>query len=944
MYITYFKFKIKYFRIFLIGLYWILGCTNKSPDFAQYVNTFIGTGGHGHTFPGATTPFGMVQLSPDTRIDGSWDGCSGYHYSDSIIYGFSHTHLSGTGVSDYGDLMMMPMLSNGDFDRSTYQSTFKHSNEKSEPGYYQVRLDNEINVELTVTQRVGFHKYTFPNQEGSVIIDLMHRDQAIEKNIQIINEKTLHIKRVSSAWAKEQHAYGNFVFSKAFTSFFNEDSSKLILKFNLSEDNILLAKVGFSFVSEKGAERNLNEELPHWDFTLVKKSARESWNKELSKIEVFDSDSDKLTVFYSSLYHTMIHPNIAMDVDRHYRGMDQQIHKAEGFDYYTVFSLWDTFRATHPLYTIVDKRRTRDFIRTFLVQYEQGGRLPVWELANNETDCMIGYHSVSVIADALAKGIDDFNVDLAFEAMKKSATWDHLGLPAYQKHGFLSVDDEHESVSKTLEYAYDDWCIAQVALHLQRMDDYNNFMSRSNAWRNILDSESSLMRPRKNGGWLTPFDPREVNNHFTEGNSWQYSFFVPHDIQGLITEMGGEKLFEKKLDELFSASNETTGRTQADITGLIGQYAHGNEPSHHMAYLYNYVGAPQKTDSLIQFIRAGFYSARPEGLIGNEDCGQMSAWYVLSSLGIYPVTPGKPEYTLCKPLFDKFIIHLENGQEITQEIIFNQLKKSRFISHFELINDNASENKKGEIQSNINFLKPPTLDFESIAFRDSLRIRVNATDSEYIVYRIINEMDTLQWIQSKTTDSSIEFSIEESAKIEAYAQLGNLTSKIIEGNFYKVPHPKWKVQTKSIFNPQYSAGGHEGLIDGIHGDKNWRKGYWQGFQGQDFESIIEFQGKEQFQNVSATFLQDTRSWILMPTSVVFSISNDGKVFKEIGMIENIISPDDYEIKIEPFRLNLAKQESANYLKINAYNFGKLPKWHQGAGFDAFIFIDEIEVN
>jgi predicted alpha-1,2-mannosidase len=335
----------------------------------------------------------------------------------------------------------------------------------------------------------------------------------------------------------------------------------------------------------------------------------------------------------------MMQPNIAQDLDGKYRGRDNQIHVAEGFDYYTVFSLWDTFRGAHPLYTLIDKKRTADYINTFIKQYEQGGRLPVWELASNETDCMIGYHSVSVIADAMAKGIKGFDYEKAFEASKASAMRDVLGLDAYKKNGFISIDDEHESVSKTLEYAYDDWCIAQMAQLLNKQEDYQYFMKRSQNWKNIFDWETGFMRPKKNGGWDKPFDPREVNNNFTEGNSWQYSFFVPQDIEGMIEAYGGKEKFEAKLDEMFNSESKTTGREQVDVTGLIGQYAHGNEPSHHMAYLYNYVGKPEKTNEKVKYILDNFYTNTPDGLIGNEDCGQMSAWYVLSSMGIYQVTP-----------------------------------------------------------------------------------------------------------------------------------------------------------------------------------------------------------------------------------------------------------------------------------------------------------------
>jgi predicted alpha-1,2-mannosidase len=634
----------------IISLIIIYNC--QAQNFAKHVNPFIGTDGHGHTYPGATVPFGMVQLSPDTRIDGSWDGCSGYHYSDNVIYGFSHTHLNGTGVSDYGDILLMPTMNEPSFDNKIYSSTFSHQNEKATAGFYSVKLDkHNIDVRLTTSTRVGFHEYTF-NQNGlaNIILDLNHRDKLLEGEVQIIDQKRILIKRISEAWATNQHIFALIEFnqplkiSKVKTN--GEKGSKftgteLALSFSkqVKKGEKILVKVALSMTGFEGAELN-STEINHWNFEKVKQEAEQLWNKELSKIEVTSNDKDKLAVFYTALYHTMVQPNIAQDIDGKYRGRDNKIHVAEGFDYYTVFSLWDTFRAAHPLYTLIDKKRTADFINTFLKQYEQGGRLPVWELSSNETDCMIGYHSVSVMADAMVKGIKGFDYEKAFEAAKHSAMLDRLGLEAYKRQGFISIDDDHESVSKTLEYAYDDWCIAQMADLLGKKEDYKYFMKRSQNWKNIFDWETGFMRPKKNGGWDKPFDPREINNNFTEGNSWQYSFFVPQDIPGMIEAYGGKEKFEAKLDEMFNSESKTTGREQVDVTGLIGQYAHGNEPSHHMAYLYNYVGKPEKTKEKVHYILEKFYTNTPDGLIGNEDCGQMSAWYVLSSLGFYAVTPG----------------------------------------------------------------------------------------------------------------------------------------------------------------------------------------------------------------------------------------------------------------------------------------------------------------
>jgi predicted alpha-1,2-mannosidase len=904
---------------------------------ADYVNPMVGTDFNGHTFPGATVPFGMVQLSPDTRVDGSWEGCSGYHYSDNRIYGFSHTHLSGTGVSDYGDILIMPQTGKGSFEQTEYSATFKHENEWATAGYYSVKLDNGILAELTSTTRVGFHKYTFPQSEFSLTIDLNHRDKLLNGSIVVVDDQSLLIGRVSSAWAEEQHCYAAIKTSIPFEHRFNEDKTKIILTFKAS-DKELLVKTGLSFVSTDGAQKNLDSELDHWDFEKVQAEAKSSWNKALSKIEVEDKSEEKLRTFYTALYHVMIHPNVAMDVDGSYRGIDQKIHKAEGFTYYTIFSLWDTFRATHPLFTIIERERTLDFIKTLLAMYQEGGRLPVWELCANETDCMIGYHSVSLIADAHAKGIANFDQELAFEAMCASANWDHLGLPEYIEQGFLSVEDEHESVSKTLEYAYDDWCIAQMALQQDKTEEYHKYMLRSNSWRNLLDPDANLMRPRMNGGWLQPFDPREVNNHFTEGNSWQYSFFVPHDVEGMIEAMGGKDAFERKLDALFSAPVQTTGRNQPDISGLVGQYAHGNEPSHHMAYLYNYVNKPNKTKERVHQILRQFYTSKPDGLIGNEDCGQMSAWYVMSAMGLYAVTPGKPEYTIVSPFLDQYTVLLENGNTFTNETISEVLKTDLFIDHFALLGVDSPKRNEPPTDE-LNYITPPIIRAPSISFDDSLQIDITAHTGCEVRYIIESEGQERSYTP---------FFISESDVVTAFSFCNNngvsAGSRSVKARFYKNPHPNWNVKINSTYNPQYAAGGDRGLIDGIHGDENWRKGYWQGYQGQDFEAIVELNPVQPINTIKATFLQDTRSWIIFPTKVDFFGSADGVEFEKLNTNANAIPADDYNVQIQKIEPKLKSSSNFKYIKVVAKNYGILPTWHQGAGGEAFIFVDEIEIN
>ncbi len=901
----------------------------------QYVNPFIGTGGHGHTFPGATAPFGMVQLSPDTRIDGSWDGCGGYHYSDNLIYGFSHTHLNGVGVSDFGDIMLMPTMGETGFDNKVYSSAFSHQNEKAEAGFYSVKLDkHNIDVRLTASTRVGFHEYTFNNDgQANIILDLNHRDKLLEGRIRVIDDRTIEVLRRSEAWARDQYVYARIEFNVSMqinkakangekrADFYSGTEVALSFFKQVKKGEKILVKVSLSPTGYEGAKLNMSE-IPHWDFEKVKKETQQLWNQQLSKIEVTESNKDKLAIFYTALYHTMVQPNIAQDIDGKYRGRDNQLHQAEGFDYYSVFSLWDTFRAAHPLYTLIEKKRTADFINTFLKQYEQGGRLPVWELASNETDCMIGYHSVSVMADAMAKGIKGFDYEKAFEAAKHSAMLDHLGLEAYKKNGFIAIDDEHESVSKTLEYAYDDWCIAQMALVLNKSKDYQYFMKRSQSWKNVFDWNTGFMRPKKNGGWDKPFDPREVNNNFTEGNSWQYSFFVPQDIPGMIEAHGGAAKFEAKLDEMFNSESKTTGREQLDVTGLIGQYAHGNEPSHHMAYLYNYVGKPEKTTEKVHYILNEFYKNTPDGLIGNEDCGQMSAWYVLSSMGIYAVTPGQITWSLTEPYFKNTQVSVDGN---APDFIYLPDEKTSILPQFSL---EEQESKPFE-----SIIPVPVIQAESNSFKNKLLIKISAPANLKIKYLKNGEFELYEK----------PFEINETKTISAYAYSEDLKySTTIFASFYKKPN-NYTINIKSKYNTQYTAGGDEGLIDGIMGSRNWKKGDWQGYQLQDFECVIDLQTIQQVSKLSANFLQDSRSWILMPTKVEYYTSMDNVNFTLVKTIENILNPKETETMIIGFKANITPVES-RYIKVKAYNFGKLPQWHQGFGGDAFIFIDEILIN
>ena len=702
----------------LFGSLAVLSLTSfaqKKKDYTPLVDPFIGTGGHGHTYPGAVVPFGMVQLSPDTRLTG-WDGCSGYYYTDTVVYGFSHTHLSGTGIADYCDVLFTPTTGQPGFRDIDNTSGFKKKNEIATPGYYRTKLDKyNINVELTASTRVGVHRYTFPSTpQANIIINLQHRDEVNDSWIEVVNDHEIRGFRLSSSWASNQSLYFYAKFSKPFKTYGIASNDQLQqgknkvqgknIKMYIQFDNPgeVISKVGISSISAEGALKNLDTEVPDFDFKKVQKDAKALWINELAKIEVTGGGPDasaqkepqnpntdynsrtgsskqskakkepvidyaktKQTIFYTALYHAMLAPNVYNDVDGQYRGMDQKVHTANGFNYYTVFSLWDTYRAEDPLLNLIDRKRTLDFVKSFLAMYEQGGQLPVWPLASTETFCMVGNHSIPVIVDAYAKGIRGFDAEEAFAAMKKTVNLDHFGLQSYRKNGVVLADDEPESVSKTLEFAIDDWCIAQMAKMLNKPDDYKEYIQRAQYWKNNYNNQNGFMQARTNGGWYSPFNPTELNHNYTEGNSWQYSFLVPQDVESLADRMGGKAAFEAKLDELFTTDAKLTGADVSDVTGLIGQYAHGDEPSHHMAYLYNFTNSPEKTQFYVNKILQEQYSNKPDGLSGNEDCGQMSAWYVVSSLGIYNIAPGQQQFQLGIPQFDKAVINLENGKKFT---------------------------------------------------------------------------------------------------------------------------------------------------------------------------------------------------------------------------------------------------------------------------------------
>ena len=693
-------------------------------DEIQYVDPFIGTGFHGHTFPGATRPYAMVQLSPDTHIMG-WDASSGYHYDDQQIYGFSHTHLSGTGIGDLGDILLLP-FSGGDSIKPV--ATFKKETEKATPGYYAVRLENlGVNVELTSTDRVGFHRYTFDNpKDRRVMLDLGHVLQPnwghklVSNDYQLVNDSTVEGTYKTQGWAHFHSVSYRVTFSEPMTKIYQYIDGKMRsdslflklhsdkdLKFHYrfkESDKPLLVKVALSPVDVEGAEKNMEAELPGWDFDQVRAESADIWNKALNKIQIETNDPVLRKNFYTALYHTMIAPFAYQDVDGRYLGMDKKVHTAAaGYTNYTAFSLWDTFRALHPLMTIINPSLASDMGNALVQGYMEGTILPKWPLASSYTGCMVGYPAVSVLADLVAKDLAKGDLNLWAEAGARSSVYradlaekfkgtrelDLITRHVYykDKFGFVPADSIPESVSWGLEMAYYDWCIAQIAAKAGNDTLAKAYQEKASYYKRYLDPETKLMRGvMADGSFRTPFNPRyssHMKSDYTEGNAFQWSFFVPHDMDNFIAEIGGKKELETRLDTLFTTSSQIDGaEASGDITGLIGQYAHGNEPSHHMAYLYNWTDAPWKGAERLDFIMRNFYTNQPDGIIGNEDCGQMSAWYVLSALGFYQVCPGIPVYAIGRPMVDKATIPVAGGN--FEIIVKNNSPENKYVKEAKL--------------------------------------------------------------------------------------------------------------------------------------------------------------------------------------------------------------------------------------------------------------------
>ena len=683
--------KVLFHSLFIL-LFVFTACTSTPKqatiDYTQYVNPFIGTDFTGNTYPGAQVPFGMVQLSPDNGLPG-WDRISGYFYPDSTIAGFSHTHLSGTGAGDLYDISFMPVTlpyKEAEAPLGIY-SKFSHQDESATAGYYQVLLkDYGINVELTATERCGIQRYTFPEAKAAIFLNLkkaMNWDFTNDSHIEVIDSVTIQGYRFSDGWARDQHVYFRTRFSKPFTAV--QMDTTAILKdgkrtatiarfdFDTQKGEQILVNTALSGVSMEGAAQNLAAEVPEDNFDKYREAARDNWNRQLSKIAVKGDHKDDWVNFYTALYHTMLAPTIYSDVDGSYYGPDKKIHRTDGWVNYSTFSLWDTYRAAHPLFTYTEPERTNDMVQSFLAFYEQNGRLPVWNFYGSETDMMIGYHAVPVIVDAYLKGIGNFDPEKALEACVATANLDNYrGIGAYKELGYVpfnekdSYNAENWSLSKTLEYAYDDYCIARMAEKLGKKEIADEFYKRSQNYRNVYNPATSFMQPRDDKGeFQKDFKADAYTPHICESNGWQYFWSVQHDIDGLIGLTGGKERFAQKLDSMFTFHPSADDELPLFSTGMIGQYAHGNEPSHHVIYLYNAVDQPWKTQEYVAKVMNELYLNSPAGLCGNEDCGQMSAWYVFSAMGFYPVNPISGQYEIGTPLFPEVQLHLDNGKTFT---------------------------------------------------------------------------------------------------------------------------------------------------------------------------------------------------------------------------------------------------------------------------------------
>lgn len=960
-----------------------ISCATVRETAADYVNPFIGTDAHGHTYPGATTPFGMVQLSPDTGTEG-WDWCSGYHSSDSSIIGFSHTHLSGTGGADLGDILFMPsageiLLTAGTKENpdSGYRSRFSHSTERASAGYYGVTLDdNNIGVELSATPRTGLHRYIFSKESKfpHVIIDLNHgiQDRLNSAYLNQVDDRTVEGWRRSNGWADDHTVFFRAEFSQPIAALTFRDSVGVAI-FEQGVDTLQI-QVAISTVSLDGAAKNLEAERV--TFAEGHSKARDMWNSELGKIKVEGGSEADKEIFYTALYHSLTAPTVTSDVDGSYRGSNKQLYNDTTATNYGLFSLWDTFRALHPLLAIVQPEKNAEFVQSMVRYYTQSGRLPVWDLNMCENNCMIGYHSIPVIASAYLKGTlpADFDAELALQAMVASANSEtYAGLPYYRQFKYLPLDKENNSVSKALEYAYDDWCIAQMARAMGKTDIYNEFIARAQYYKNHFDPADGFMKGRDSkGGRTANFDPTALSilgqGDYTEGNSWQYSFFVPQDVNGHIELLGGDSLYIDKLEKMFSDTSALKGHA-VDVTGLIGQYAHGNEPSHHVAYLYAYAGAPWMTQQRIAQIKAEMYHTGRDGLSGNEDCGQMSAWYVLSALGFYEVTPASGIYVLGTPTFEKtqigdFTIEAKNlskkniyidkidwnGTPYTKSYITDEMVRGggNLVLYMtstpnktfgaapadrpiQAITDNVMS--AAQMLSQITF--EPMLGTAQRVFEGSMEIIPTTANADAtILYSLNGAAPTVKLTDKIVIDKSCVLNI---------AATDNATGRMSTVGKYKFFNGKLPSGVKisgTEPNEPYIGGGLAALGDGLTGGENYQNAHWAGFRGEGAkEIVIELPQPQKLTQIGVDFYNAPGAWIMLPASSSVSFSDSAKGTK-FGTQKFNITDSRTVAEGSHYFTATAPTVAVKFIYITMVG-QNLPVWHNSKGNPAWIFVDEI---
>ena len=976
------------------GFFMLAGCSFSDRPLCESVDPFIGTGGHGHTYPGATVPFGMVQLSPDTRLEG-WDGCGGFHITDDVVYGFSHTHLQGTGVSDYGDVLLMPTvgpMDTADAWRDRYRDRFVEGSQHAHAGYYRCELErSELEVELTASERVGFHRWTLSSPDTlQLVVDLAHRDDLISYGMYPLDDSTLVGLRVSDNWAEEQHVYFAMRFSAPFewmdqmAELEVEMGDDYVLKQELTyvpifsllfnDVEVLESRVSLSFVDIDGAVSNLNSEAPDaFGFDAARAAAEADWNAALGQIQIEEKEVEERTIFYTSLYHSLTVPNLATDVDGRYRGTDLQVHQGDvASPRYTVYSLWDTFRATHPLLNVLEPERTQQFVRNFLDMHDEGGSLPMWELAANYTGCMIGYHAVPVIADAWAKGLRGFDAERALEAMVAEATADELSKPVWDSLGFLPLEKESESVSKTLEYAFDDACIARMAADMGNVEVAERFGRRAQGWKNLFNPDNEFLQPRYGAAWREAFDPTEVTFEYTEANGWQYNFFVPHDVSGHMALLGGAEGYADMLERMFAGSSRLSGRHQSDITGLIGQYAHGNEPSHHMAYLPSYAGHPERTQALVDSICDVLYTAEPDGLSGNEDCGQMSSWYVWSALGLYPVTPGSDIYVLGTPRFERASWTLPEGgtldlrvkRESPESVYIHGLQidgvptTKGWVTHdqlmaggvwrFDLKDAPAPAGGFGMnpedwpvanwTLGDETFVAAPFINAPRSYSGERISVTLGSIEEEaQVTYRVAESVEGASGPFLPVEGPVV---VEGTQVIQLMAEKGGRKSAVVSGRIASV-NPNYQVDIEFPYANQYAAGGDRALIDGIRGEgADFRTGDWQGYYGGDATITVDLGSVHRVTGMRVGILQDVKSWIWAPASVTCRTAMDLSDFDIYGNQASRMDPEDYTPMTE--RIEFKGNRLARYLRLelSQFNGGEIPEWHLGRWNPTWVFADE----